>query len=515
MLSWRTIGPAAISACALALIAVPAGAEQAVAVLDGTNVLVTLNTSSPGAYTSVKAVTGLQPSERIAAIDFRHLPSQTAPIPPSRLFALGVIAGATDTVRLYTIDAGSGAATPVSALPISVTTGAAYGMDFNPTVDRIRIVNTGDENLRINPNNGTRADFPTNDTDLNLAGNQIAAVAYDRVNIPQPPAVAGNTTLYAVAVTGSQLATIGGLNQAPSPNGGTVNNVGPLGFTIQPGTASSVNLDIAFGGTAFLTAVPSATARPSLYTVNLATGAATLVGTLPDRLGAFATVPDTTVQLAASTVAATESGSATVTVTRSGSLAQTTTVGYTTSDGTAGAGDYAPVTGTLTFARDEATKTLTVPIVQDAIDEPAEAFAVNLTSAGAPATLGSPTTATVTIADDDDTAAPTLRLSGVRSSMRLKAFLKGVTVTVTPSEPVSVVGELQSTVKRAVAAAYNLGIGTKRLALGAGMRSLTIKPKRSLVGHPRKTFKVRLRVTATDAAGNAKVTTKTISVKPR
>jgi hypothetical protein len=509
----RTIGPAAIVACVLAL-AAPAAAEQAVGVLDGTNVLVTLSTSSPGTYTSVKPITGLQPSERVAAIDFRHLPSQTAPIPTSRLFALGVIAGATDTVRLYTIDAGTGAATPVSALPISVTTGAAYGMDFNPTVDRIRVVNTGDENLRINPNTGTRADFPTNDTDLNFAGNQVAAVAYDRVNIPAPPAVAGNTTLYGVAVTGSQLVTVGGLNQLPSPNGGTVNNVGALGFTIQGGTASAVNLDIAFGGTAFLTAVSSATARPGLYTVNLGTGAATLVGTLPDRLGAFATVPDTSVQLSATSLAASESGPATVTVTRSGSLAHTTTVAYSTSDGTAGAGDYAPVSGTLSFAPDETTKSFTVPIVQDKVDEPDEAFTVALTSASAPATLGSPTTATVTIADDDDGVAPTVKLTGVRSSMTLKAFLKGVKVTVTPSEPVTVVAELQSTVKRAIAAAYNLGIATKRLSLGAGKRSLTVKPTRALVGHPRKRFKVRLRVTATDAAGNAKVTTKTISVKP-
>jgi hypothetical protein len=153
------------------------------------------------------------------------------------------------------------------------------------------------------------------------------------------------------------------------------------------------------------------------------------------------------------------------TVTRSGSLASTPTVGYATSDGTAGAGDYGAVSGTLTFARDETTKTFSVPIALDTLDD----------ARGVP---------------------------------------QGRKVTVTPSEPVSVLAELQSTVKRAQAAAYNLSLATKRLKLGAGRRSLTIKPGRRLVGHPRKRFKVHLRVTATDAAGNAKVLTRTISVRP-
>ena len=56
-----------------------------------------------------------------------------------------------------------------------MTNGDDYGLDFNPTVDRIRVTNDADENLRINPNNGARADTPTNDTNINPAGNQIKA----------------------------------------------------------------------------------------------------------------------------------------------------------------------------------------------------------------------------------------------------------------------------------------------------------------------------------------------------
>jgi hypothetical protein len=47
-----------------------------------------------------------------------------------------------------------------------LTGGDVYGVDFNHTVGRIRVVNDADENARPNPDAGARADAPTNDTDL-------------------------------------------------------------------------------------------------------------------------------------------------------------------------------------------------------------------------------------------------------------------------------------------------------------------------------------------------------------
>src|SRR3954470_11243602 len=88
------------------------------------------------------------------------------------------------------------------------------GVDFNHTVDRIRIVNDGDENARINPDTGGRADAPTNDTDLAPAGQHLRAIAYDRVdNDPATP-----TTLYGISRNQRGVVTIGGLNSTPSPN---------------------------------------------------------------------------------------------------------------------------------------------------------------------------------------------------------------------------------------------------------------------------------------------------------
>ena len=55
-------------------------------------------------------------------------------------------------------------------------------------------------------------------------------------------------------------------------------------------------------------------------------------------------------------------------------------------------------------------------------------------------------------------------------------------------------------------------LATASLPLAAGQRSLKLKPKKKKVGRPPKAFRVRLRITATDAAGNAAATTAAIRV---
>jgi hypothetical protein len=58
------------------------------------------------------------------------------------------------------------------------------------------------------------------------------------------------------------------------------------------------------------------------------------------------------------------------------------TVSYATADGTATAGsDYQPVSGTLTFAPGETSRTITVQVNGDRLGEPAETFFVNLSQA--------------------------------------------------------------------------------------------------------------------------------------
>src|SRR5262249_36073222 len=87
-----------------------------------------------------------------------------------------------------------------------------------------------------------------------------------------------------------------------------------------------------------------------------------------------------------------------------GALGCPVTVSYATSAGTATAGaDYTQTTGNITFATGAAsgsTQSFTIPILNDAIDEPNETFSVGLSSA-AGATVAPPSATTVTIVDDD------------------------------------------------------------------------------------------------------------------
>lgn len=58
---------------------------------------------------------------------------------------------------------------------------------------------------------------------------------------------------------------------------------------------------------------------------------------------------------------------------------ETVTVDYGTSDGSATAGsDYTTTSGTLTFAAGETTKSVSVPVLDDAIDEDSETFTLTL-----------------------------------------------------------------------------------------------------------------------------------------
>jgi Tol biopolymer transport system component len=96
-----------------------------------------------------------------------------------------------------------------------------------------------------------------------------------------------------------------------------------------------------------------------------------------------------------------------VTVRRSGGLNGAASVAYSTSNGSATAGsDYTATSGTVSFALGENEKTFSVPVTNDSANEGNENFHVTLSNPGAGAQLTSPTTATVTIIDDDSGSAP-------------------------------------------------------------------------------------------------------------
>ena len=95
-------------------------------------------------------------------------------------------------------------------------------------------------------------------------------------------------------------------------------------------------------------------------------------------------------------------GNASITVQRSGNLAKPATVNFATSNGTAiASSDYTATSGTLSFAAGETTKTISIPIINDTLIESSETLNIALSNPGRWTTIGSPSTATLTIVDND------------------------------------------------------------------------------------------------------------------
>ncbi|MGF6925505.1 hypothetical protein QFZ48_001005 [Chitinophaga sp. W2I13] len=212
------------------------------------NNLLSFNLNSPATASAIP-ITGLLPGETIVGMDIRPANNQ--------LYAVG------STSRLYRINTSTGAATPVNASPFAeVLNGTAFGVDFNPSVDRLRIVSNTGQNLRIHPENGT---LVAKDTDINPPGSGISAVAYSNNT-----AGSASTVLYDIGYASNSL-----YRQDP-PNGGAVILVGRLGI----GASESNGFDIS-GASNKAYALFTEGGITKLYAINLETGAATAVGDFP------------------------------------------------------------------------------------------------------------------------------------------------------------------------------------------------------------------------------------------
>ncbi|MEQ8750291.1 MAG: Calx-beta domain-containing protein [Amphiplicatus sp.] len=75
------------------------------------------------------------------------------------------------------------------------------------------------------------------------------------------------------------------------------------------------------------------------------------------------------------------------TVSRTGDVASATSVQYGTQAGVAGASDFTPTSGTVNFAAEELSKTVSVPTTQDAIYEISEGFTLVLSNPAGPAAI--------------------------------------------------------------------------------------------------------------------------------
>jgi len=178
----------------------------------------------------------------------------------------------TDTGSFYTLDLTTRAATQVSTQDTLFNGGGDYGFDFNPTVDRIRMVGVNGRNARYNIDTGAMADFDVNATgvqsDLPLkyasaSGTpRVVAAAYTNSR-PLGPAV-NTTQLFDIDLNNYNLVL-----QNP-PNNGTLTVVGSLGVTGFKRAGFDIYTDTDGTNYAVL-----ATNLGYYYTVSLTSGATT------------------------------------------------------------------------------------------------------------------------------------------------------------------------------------------------------------------------------------------------
>jgi hypothetical protein len=233
--------------------------------LTTTGNLVTFDSATPGTIATSVAITGLQSGESLLGIDRRP--------------ANGLLYGLGSTSRIYTINTTSGVATAVGATPFSpALTGTAFGFDFNPVVDRIRVVSTDTSNFRLNPNDGTLAG---GDTQLSYAAGDSGAGLTPRVvGSAYTNNVNGTsvTTLFGIDSSRDVLVMQGGPSGVPSPNGGLLTTIGAgLGFN----TSDLVGFDISgTTGVAYASLTPVTGGASQLFTISLTTGNASLAGSI-------------------------------------------------------------------------------------------------------------------------------------------------------------------------------------------------------------------------------------------
>jgi hypothetical protein len=220
------------------------------------------------AAASFMSISGLGTGERMLGIDLR--PGDN------------MIYGISSLNRIYTLNAGTGQASFISALDTPVVNAAlSYGIDFNPVADfagaaSLRYVSSTGNNYAINADTGTVGNAAS------VIGAGFSAVAYTGSDAAQTHGPASTALYYINTMTDT-------LQRAPSAfNAPNITSVGSLGIS---GNVIGANgFDIDAGGTGWA-ALTLDNGDSGLYRIDLATGLATFDGALNANLRGFTSAP--------------------------------------------------------------------------------------------------------------------------------------------------------------------------------------------------------------------------------
>jgi YD repeat-containing protein len=243
----------------------------------------------------------------------------------------------------------------------------------------------------------------------------------------------------ASAATGNQLPSV----SLTAPANGT-SHTAPASVTL---TATAADAD---GGVAKVefyqgaTKLGEDTSSPYSFTwSNVPAGSYSLTARAVDTNGAQATSPAaavTVVPLPTVTVSATDAGASeqgpdagTFTVSRTGATGAALTVNYTVGGTATGATDYASVGTSVTIPAGAASQVVTVMPVDDAAVESGGETVTLTLAANAAYTLGTPSSATVDIADNDTTP-PSVSIATPANGTAFNAYAT-INITANASDP--------------------------------------------------------------------------------
>jgi hypothetical protein len=264
-----------LGACATAPEAVGPAAKEEIVAVSTSNHLLRFNAGQPQNVRDRKPLQGLRAGETLLGIDYR--------VARGELFAVGA------SGQLYRIDVAQARAMPVGTPAALPTEGFEWGVDFNPTVDRIRVVNDAGYNLRLHPDTGAVVDGDANTPGVQFDGRLAYDSADANAGKPARVVAAGYTynktndkitTNYALDGALGTLVHQGtkeGVAPAVSPNTGRLYTVGSLGV----GSFEHASFDISdVNNAAYAGLRNKGAAATRWYRVDLVTGKAAFIGTV-------------------------------------------------------------------------------------------------------------------------------------------------------------------------------------------------------------------------------------------
>lgn len=237
---------------------IPAAVSLQMVGLTADGRLVCFRERSPQQSTSIGFVSGLITDTAIVGMDYR--------VQDGNLYAVGNAGG------VYTLNTNNASATLVNRLSVPMD-GTAFGVDFNPAADRLRIVSNTGQNLRHNVNAGgvTLVDTTLAYTPGTPASNVVGA-AYTNNDLVANT----STTVLDIDTAMDQIVL-----QSPA-NSGTLAATGKLTFDVQPGVGMDIYSSLVDGtavaNKAFAVLTPVG-GSAGLYNIELTTGRATLINT--------------------------------------------------------------------------------------------------------------------------------------------------------------------------------------------------------------------------------------------